>query len=177
MNDMEALITKAQINEAVLKLGSFLSENFAGKNPLIVGVLKGSFIFISDLVRAMNSECEIDFMAVSSYGTSTNSSGNVKIIKDLDTNIQGRHVIVVEDIIDSGVTLSHLLEILRKREPRSLFLATLLDKPARRQARVDVDYTCFTVPDEFLVGYGLDYNEMYRNLPEINILAKHVYSE
>lgn len=177
MNDTKSLITAAELNEAVLKLGVLLSEQYKGKNPLIVGVLKGSFIFISDLVRAMDIDCEIDFMAASSYGARSNSSGNLQIIKDLDTNIRGRHVIVVEDIIDSGVTLSRLLAILQKREPQSLYLATLLDKPARRQANVDVDYACFTVPDEFLVGYGLDYNEKYRNLPDISILAEHVYSE
>ena len=169
------LITSEQLKNTVSELGARISRDYAGKNPLMVSVLKGAFIFMADLVREITVPCTVDFMAVSSYGKGAKSSGQVQIIKDLDTNIEGRHVIVVEDIVDSGVTLSRLLVMLKEREPASLRLVTLLDKPARRQAHVNIDYCGFQVPDAFLVGYGLDYAEKYRNLPDLCILKPEVY--
>lgn len=175
-DEMErTLLTREQIQQRVGELGEILSAEYRDKNPVLVSVLKGAFIFLADLCRAADLPCSIDFMIASSYGAGTETSGKVKIIKDLDTVIQGRHVIVVEDIVDSGVTLSHILAMLRERNPASLRLMTLLDKPARRQAHVDIDWTGFQVPDAFLVGYGLDYAEKYRNLPDICILKPEVY--
>lgn len=175
-DEMErTLLTREQIRQRVGELGQILSAEYGDKNPVLVSVLKGAFIFLADLCRAADLPCSIDFMIASSYGAGTETSGKVKIIKDLDTVIQGRHVIVVEDIVDSGVTLSHILAMLRERNPASLRLMTLLDKPARRQAHVDIDWTGFQVPDAFLVGYGLDYAEKYRNLPDICILKPEVY--
>lgn len=177
-DDVErVLLTRQQISERVAELGRRLSEDYTGKDPVLVSVLKGAYIFMADLSRVITIPCSVDFMAVSSYGRGTESSGTVQIIKDLDTNIQNKHVIVVEDILDSGVTLSHLLGLLKKRRPASLRLVTLLDKPARRQALVEVDYRGFEVPDAFLVGYGLDYAEKYRNLPDICILKPQVYAQ
>lgn len=175
-DEMErTLLTREQIRQRVGELGEILSAEYRDKNPVLVSVLKGAFIFLADLCRAADLPCSIDFMIASSYGAGTETSGKVKIIKDLDTVIQGRHVIVVEDIVDSGVTLSHILAMLRERNPASLRLMTLLDKPARRQAHVDIDWTGFQVSDAFLVGYGLDYAEKYRNLPDICILKPEVY--
>lgn len=175
-DEMErTLLTREQIRQRVGELGQILSAEYRDKNPVLVSVLKGAFIFLADLCRAADMPCSIDFMIASSYGAGTETSGKVKIIKDLDTVIQGRHVIVVEDIVDSGVTLSHILAMLRERNPASLRLMTLLDKPARRKAHVDIDWTGFQVPDAFLVGYGLDYAEKYRNLPDICILKPEVY--
>ena len=176
LNDVEVLLTQQQIRQRVEELGRQLSEDYRGKDPVLVSVLKGAYIFMADLSRAITIPCSVDFMAVSSYGRGTESSGTVRIIKDLDTIIQNKHVIVVEDILDSGVTLSHLLRLLAERAPASLRLVTLLDKPARRQAPVQVDYRGFVVPDAFLVGYGLDYAEKYRNLPDVCILKPQVYT-
>lgn len=175
-DDVErVLLTADQIQRRVEQLGGLISEEYRGKDPVLVSVLKGAFIFLADLSRAVTIPCSVDFMVASSYGHGTKTSGSVKIIKDLDTVIQGRHVIVVEDIVDSGVTLSHLLAMLRLRAPASLKLVSLLDKPARRQAPVQIDWTGFQVPDAFLVGYGLDYAEKYRNLPDICILKPEAY--
>lgn len=171
----QVLLTADQIQQKVRQLGALISREYEGKNPVLISVLKGAFIFLADLSRAVTIPCTVDFMVASSYGQGTKTRGSVKIIKDLDTVIQGRHVIVVEDIVDSGVTLSHLLAMLQLRAPASLKLVTLLDKPARRQAQVQVDWSGFQVPDAFLVGYGLDYAEKYRNLPEICILKPEVY--
>ena len=171
----EVLLTQEQIAQKVQELGAILSREYEGKDPVLVSVLKGAFVFMGDLCRAITIPCSVDFMAVSSYGSGTQTSGKVKIIKDLDTIIQNKHVIVVEDIVDSGVTLSHLLVMLKERKPASLKLVTLLDKPARRQAHVDIDYCGFQVPDAFLVGYGLDFGEKYRNLPDLCILKPEVY--
>ncbi len=180
MSDMRdqverTLLTQAQIQKRVGELGQIFSREYADKNPVLVSVLKGAFMFLADLCRAISVPCSVDFMIASSYGAGTETSGQVKIIKDLDTDIRGRHVIVVEDIVDSGVTLSHIMDMLQKRGPASLRLATLLDKPARRQAHVDIDWIGFQVPDAFLVGYGLDYAEKYRNIPDICILKPEVY--
>lgn len=175
-NDIErVLIPREQIAETVARLGREISWEYAGKNPLLVSVLKGAFVFMADLVRAVDIECSVDFMAVSSYGGGTRTSGEVRIIKDLDTNIENRHVIIVEDILDSGVTLHNLLQLLEARKPASVAVCTLFDKPERRQADVHLDYKGMTVPNEFIVGYGLDYGEKYRNLPDVCVLKPEVY--
>lgn len=173
----EILISREQLQKTVAELGACISRDYAGKNPIMVSVLKGAFIFMADLVREVTVPCTMDFMAVSSYGKGAKTSGQVQIIKDLDTNIEGRHVIVVEDILDSGTTLSYLLELLRARKPASVRLCALLDKPARRKVPVHSDYRGLEVPDEFIVGYGLDYAEQYRNLPEIGVLRREVYEK
>jgi hypoxanthine phosphoribosyltransferase len=171
----EILITEEAIRNKVRELGRQLTEDYRGKNPLCICVLKGAALFMTDLVRQMDIPLEMDFMAVSSYGASTVSSGVVRIIKDLDTSVEGRHVLVVEDIIDSGLTLSYLLDLLRQRNAASIKVVTLLDKPHRRTVNLTPDYCGFTVPDAFVVGYGLDYAEKYRNLPYIGILKEEVY--
>ena len=177
-DDMEqVLLSQQQIREKVEELGAQISQDYVGKEPVLVSVLKGAFIFMADLCRAITIPCSMDFMAVSSYGAGTESSGRVRIIKDLDTIIQNKHVILVEDVLDSGITLHYLIQLLRQRQPASLRLVTLLDKPARRRAQVDVDYCGFQVPDAFLVGYGLDYGEKYRNLPDVCILKRSMYQK
>ena len=177
-DDMEqVLLSQQQIREKVEELGAQISQDYAGKEPVLVSVLKGAFIFMADLCRAITIPCSMDFMAVSSYGAGTESSGRVRIIKDLDPIIQNKHVILVEDVLDSGITLHYLIQLLRQRQPASLRLVTLLDKPARRRAQVDVDYCGFQVPDAFLVGYGLDYGEKYRNLPDVCILKRSMYQK
>ena len=158
------------------EVGRQISEDFAGKDPVFVGVLKGCFIFMADLMRHVSIHCSVDFMAVSSYAGTT-STGAVKILKDLKSDIGGRHLILVEDILDSGVTLNYLKNYLLVRKPASITVATLMDKPARRKADIYADYSCFEVPDAFVVGYGLDYNERYRNLPYIGVLKPEIYSE
>jgi len=176
LNDIErVLISEEELQAKVREMGRKISEDFRGKDPLFVGVLKGCFIFMSDLLRYVDIKCTMDFMAVSSYA-GTSSTGAVKINKDLSQDIEGRHIIIVEDILDSGVTLSYLKKYLEVRKPASISIATLLDKPARRKADVYADYFCFEVPDAFVVGYGLDYNEVYRNLPYIGVLKPEMYS-
>ena len=176
LNDIErVLISEEELQENIKEMGQKISEDFRGKEPLFVGVLKGCFIFMSDLLRCVDIKCTMDFMAVSSY-SGTSSTGAVKINKDLSQDIEGRHIIIVEDILDSGVTLSYLKKYLEVRKPASISIATLLDKPARRKADVYADYFCFEVPDAFVVGYGLDYNEVYRNLPYIGVLKPEMYS-
>ena len=164
------LISEKDIKKAVKKMGKQISKDYDGKNLMLVAVLKGSVIFMADLMRAISIPINIDFMSVSSYGGDTKSSGIVKIVKDLDEALIGKDVLVVEDIVDSGRTLSYLLEMLRDRKPNSLKLCTLLDKPERRVVDVPVDYTAFQIPDEFVVGYGLDYDQRYRNLPFIGVV-------
>jgi hypoxanthine phosphoribosyltransferase len=173
----EVLISEEQINAKVRELGEILSEEYRDKNPLVIGILKGASLFMSDLIKRMNIYLEMDFMDVSSYGAQTRSTGVVKIIKDLDTPVEGRHLLIVEDIIDSGLTLSYLIELLKGRQPKSIKIVTLLDKPHHRKVNLKPDYTCFSVPDEFVVGYGLDYAERYRNLPYIGVLKPKVYAE
>lgn len=176
-NDIkEILISKEQIEGKIKELGEIVSKEYEGKRPLMVCILKGAVLFMSDLARQINIPVEIDFMAVSSYGASTESSGVVRIIKDLDATVEGKDIIIVEDIIDSGLTLSYLIDLLNRRNIRSIKVITLLDKPHRRTVDLKPDYSGFTVPDEFVVGYGLDYNERYRNLPYIGILKPEVYS-
>lgn len=177
-NDIqEILITEQQINDKVAELGVIIAKDYQGKNPLLICVLKGAVIFMGDLLKKVDIPLEIDFMAVSSYGSSTESSGVVKIVKDLDTEVAGRHVLIVEDIIDSGLTLSYLRDMLQRRGCASLEIVTLLDKPARRKTELAVKYRGFEAPDAFLVGYGLDFAEHYRNLPYICVPKKEVYEK
>lgn len=177
-NDIkEILLTEEQIAEKVKELGITLTEEYKDKNPLVICVLRGAVVFMADIIRHMNIRCEMDFMAVSSYGAGTESSGSVKILKDLDTSVQNRHVLIVEDIMDSGLTLSKLVELMKHREAASVKVVTLLNKPERRKVDISPDYSGFTIPDEFVVGYGLDYAEAYRNLPYIGILKPEVYSK
>lgn len=176
-NDIErVLYSEEAIGEKVKEIGEKISKDYVGKDLLVVVILKGSAIFAADLIRNISIHCNIDFMSVSSYGNGTESSGEVKILKDI-TNIEGRNVLIVEDIVDSGITLSHLVQILNKRNPNSIEIATLLNKPSRRVEQVDVKYYGYEVPNEFLVGYGLDYDEKYRNLPYIGILKREVYEK
>ena len=170
----EVLFSEDVISETVKKLGAKISEDYQGKNLLMLSVLKGSVVFMADLMRAVKIPCRVDFMAVSSYGSGAKTSGVVKITKDLDIPLQGYDVLVVEDILDSGVTLSYLLELLQSRSPKSIKLCTLFDKPDRRMAQIQADYVGLVVPDEFVVGYGLDYDEKYRNLPFVGILKPEV---
>ena len=171
----EILLTDEQIQSRVAELGAQLAADYADREPVLVSVLKGSIIFLADLVRAMPIPLSIDLMEVSSYGTSTESSGQVRILKDLSTSIEGREVLVVEDIIDTGLTLNYLLRYLHDKGPASIRICCLLDKPARRLAPIEIDYRGFTIPDRFVIGYGLDYGECYRNLPYIGVLRPSVY--
>lgn len=175
--DMERiLLTEAELKERVAELGRQITEDYAGREPIFVGVLKGCFIFMADLLRSVELHCTMDFMAVSSYGDGTTTTGAVKINKDLSRDIAGKDVIIVEDILDSGVTLSYLKNYLLVRQPASIKIITLLDKPSRRKADITADYSGFEVEDAFVVGYGLDYAERYRNLPYIGILKPEVYA-
>ena len=175
-NDIERiLISEEELQEKVSEMGRKISRDFKDKDPIFVGVLKGCFIFMADLMRYVDISCSMDFMAVSSY-SGTSSTGAVKINKDLGEDIEGRHLIIVEDLLDSGVTLSYLKQYLMVRKPASITIATLMDKPARRKADIYADYSCFEIPDAFVVGYGLDYNERYRNLPYIGVLKPEIYS-
>ena len=178
VQDIEKVFfSREQIAQTVERLGRQITEDYRGKNPLLVGVLKGSFVFMADLIKNIDTYCNIDFMAVSSYGSGTKSSGVVRIVKDLDTNIEGRHVLIVEDILDSGLTLSHLKGLLEHRNAASVRIAafTIKDIEGHTPA-VTPDYAGTHVPNEFIVGYGLDYAERYRNLPYIGILKPEVYS-
>lgn len=172
----EVLYSEEQIQGKIKELGELLSTDYEGKNPLVICVLKGAFVFMADLVKQIRVPLEIDFMAVSSYGQSTKSSGIVKIIKDLDVPVEGRHVLIVEDIIDSGLTLSYLIDVLERRNAKTISVVALFNKPARRTVELEPDYAGFVLPDEFIVGYGLDYAEKYRNLPFVGILKPEIYS-
>lgn len=171
----EILFSEEQLKQRVAEIARQIEEDYAGREIMLISVLRGSFIFMADLCRAIHLPCTLDFMSVSSYGKGTTSSGQVQITKDLSEDISGRHLIVVEDILDSGNTLSYLLNILEHRHPASIRLCTLLDKPERRVKPVTVHYSGFTIPDAFVVGYGLDYAEKYRNLPYIGVLKPEVY--
>jgi hypoxanthine phosphoribosyltransferase len=166
----KVLIEEDALAARVAELGSEISSDYAEKGLLLVGVLKGAVFFMADLMRQLSIPCEVDFMAISSYGASTDSSGVVRILKDLDINIEGRDVLVVEDIIDSGLTLSYLIRNLESRNPASLEICALLTKPERREIDVHVRYTGFEIPNEFVIGYGLDFDERYRNLPYVAVL-------
>ncbi|MCD8088351.1 MAG: hypoxanthine phosphoribosyltransferase [Oscillospiraceae bacterium] len=175
--DLETIFaSEEELQERVRTLGAQITKDCQGKTPLFVGVLKGCFIFMADLVRACDVKCTVDFLVVSSYGDGTTSTGAVKIIKDLSENIEGRDVIIVEDILDSGNTLSYLKRYMEARRPASIRIVTLMDKPDRRTADVTADYVGFEIPDAFVVGYGLDYQQKYRNLPYIGVLKPEIYS-
>ena len=173
----KVLISEEEIHERVQAVGRQITEDYRGKRLFCLGVLKGCFIFMADLLRSVDLPCTMDFMAVSSYGNGTTNTGAVKITKDLSFDIEGQDILIVEDILDSGATLHYLTHYLENRNPASIRIATLLDKPSRRKAPVSPNYCCFTVPDEFVVGYGLDYAERYRNLPYIALLKPEVYSK
>lgn len=172
----KVLFSEDQLKDKMKELGRQLTADYKDKNPLVVGVLKGSFVFTADIVRAIDCPVNMDFIVAKSYGNASTSSGSVKIVKDLENDISGRHVLLVEDIIDSGITMKRLMNLLKTREPASLRLCALLSKPSRRVEDVKIDYCGWEVPDEFLVGYGLDYAEKYRNLPFIGILKREIYS-
>lgn len=175
-NDLKKiLVTREEIAEAVKKLGQQITQDYAGTQPVVIGILKGAVVFYSDLIREIDLPLTTDFMAVSSYGNSTKTTGVVEMRKDLTRDITGEHVLIVEDIVDSGVTLNYLKQYLAGRGAASIRIVTLLDKPARRRVELKADYSCFEIPDEFVVGYGLDYDEKYRNLPDIGVLAPHIY--
>lgn len=174
---LKVLISEQEIAQKVAQLGVQISKDYAGKKLLVLGVLKGSFVFMADLMRQITIPCQIDFMAVSSYSSGVKTSGVVKIIKDIDIDPLDFDILIVEDILDSGLTLSYLKDLLVQRNASSIHIATLLDKPARRVADIKPDYTCFEVPDEFVVGYGLDYAEKYRNLPYVGVLKPEVYEK
>ncbi len=172
MNNLKVLISENDLKNRVKDLGAQITRDYAGKNVCVICVLKGGVMFMVDLAKEITVPVTMDFMAVSSYGSETSSTGVVKIVKDLDESIEDKDVIIVEDIIDSGRTLSYLVQILKDRSPRSLKICTLLDKPERRVVDVHVDYVGFSIPDEFVVGYGLDYKQLYRNLPYIAIVEE-----
>ncbi len=172
----EVLITSDQIEAKVREIGARITEDYRGEKPLLVGVLRGAVVIMSDLMRNIDLQCELDFMDISSYGSGTSSSGVVRILKDLEEDITDRHVLIVEDIIDTGLTLSYLMRSLQARKPASLEVCALLSKPSRRRAKLDVRYLGFEVPDEFVVGYGLDYAGAYRNLPDICVLKPEVFA-
>ena len=173
----EILVQADDLRHRVSQLGAEISRDYAGKDLLLIGVLKGAVFFMADLMRHLTVPCEVDFMAISSYGDATDSSGIVRILKDLDINIEGRDVLVVEDIIDSGLTLSYLIRNLESREPSSLEVCALLTKPSRREIDVPVRYVGFEIPNKFVVGYGLDFAERYRNLPYVGVLDEHLLSD
>ena len=173
----EVLYSSEYLSQVVAGLGRRISEDYRGKNLLLVSVLKGSVVFMADLMRAITIPCSIDFMAVSSYGSGTKTSGVVKIIKDLDINLQGKDLLLVEDILDSGMTLQYIRDMLQQRNPSSIKLCTLFDKPERRTVDIYPDYFGAIVQDAFIVGYGLDYDEKYRNLPYVGILKPEVYEK
>ena len=177
-NDIKKiLISHDEIVTAARELGQKLKKDYQGKNPILVGILKGSVPFMAELIKHIDTHIELDFMLVSSYHGGTSSSGVINIIKDLDQDIKGRDILFVEDIIDTGKTLKSLKELFEGRQPASVKIATLLDKPEGRLVEIEADYTCFTIPNEFVVGYGLDYDENYRNLPYIGVLKEEVYSK
>lgn len=176
-NDIaETLVSEARIRAKVAELGRAISDDYEGKELLLIGLLRGAIVFLSDLMRTITIPVRLDFIGIQSYGAST-ESGAVRLVMDLETDIAGRHVLVVEDIVDTGKTLSYLVENLKARQPASLRVCALLDKPDRRQVPIDVDYVGFEIPDKFVVGYGLDFAEGYRNLPFVGVLKEHLYKE
>lgn len=173
----QILYTEAELRQRVKEIGCQITADYAGKNPMLISVLRGSYIFMADLTRSINLDVTVDFMVVSSYGAGTVSSGQVEIKKDLSDSIEGRDLIIVEDILDSGNTLYYLMDVLKARKPASIRLCTLMDKPDRRTKSITADYVGFTIPDAFIVGYGLDYDEKYRNLPYVGVLKHSVYEK
>jgi hypoxanthine phosphoribosyltransferase len=177
MSDIkEVLITEEQIQTKVKELAEQLASDYRDKHPVLVGVLNGAFVFLADLMRSIDLDCTVDFVAWSSYGKDTSSSGVFRIMKDLETNVESKHVLIVEDIIDTGLTLHYLLDTIRARKPASVKVVALLDKPSRRRIEAKADYLGFQVPDAFVVGYGLDFAQSYRNLPFIGILKPEIYA-
>lgn len=178
VNDIEKiLVDKDTIKNRVKELGAEITREYQGKDLLVVGVLKGGFMFMADLVREIQCKMDLDFMSVSSYGNATESSGIVRIIKDIDTSIAGKHVLLVEDLIDSGLTLSHLKQLLNTRRPKSIKICTMFDKPSRRKVDMKMDFIGLEIPDYFIVGYGLDYGGLYRNLPDVCVLKPEIYTK
>lgn len=177
LKQVEVLFDREEVMARVKELGQEITNDYQGKDLLVIGILKGAFIFMADLVREIDLPLEIDFMDVSSYGVSTVSSGEVRIIKDLDYSIKEKDVLIIEDIVDTGLTLHYIKEILKKRGPRSIKICCLLDKPSRRRAEIIPEYVGFTIPDKFIVGYGLDYAEQYRNYPAVCVLKPSVYEK
>ena len=171
------LVTREEIAKAVKELGKKLTEKYRNESPTFVCILKGASVFFTDLIREIDVPLITDFMVVSSYGSSTKSTGVVKIVKDLDKPVVDKHVVLVEDIVDSGMTLNYLKKVFANRQAKSISIVTLLDKPARRRVDLTVDYSCFNIPDAFVVGYGLDYDEKYRNLPDIGVLHPKIYEK
>ncbi len=167
---ISVLIDETTVDEKIKEIAEQISKDYEGKSITLICILKGSVFFVCELAKRITVPVTLDFMSVSSYGSGTESSGRVKIVKDLDESIEGKDILIVEDIIDSGRTLSHLMTLLKARNPKSIKLCTLLDKPERRVVSVDVDYTCFEIPDKFVVGYGLDYDQKYRNLPYVGVV-------
>ncbi|MEW4354873.1 hypoxanthine phosphoribosyltransferase [Streptococcus pneumoniae] len=175
-NIKKVLVSHDEIVAAAQKLGAQLTDEYEGKNPILVGILKGSIPFMAELIKHIDTHIELDFMLVSSYHGGTASSGVINIIKDLDKDVKGRHILFIEDIIDTGQTLKTLRDMFVERKAASVKIATLLDKPEGRKVEIEADYTCFTIPNEFVVGYGLDFDENYRNLPYVGVLKEEVYS-
>lgn len=173
---LEVLLSEEQINQKTRELGALLTEEYKDQYPLAIGILKGAMPFMSDLMKRVDTYIEMDYMDVSSYGNATVSSGEVKIVKDLNTSVEGRDILIIEDIIDSGMTLSYLVDLFKYRKAKSIKIVTLLDKPTGRKVDLKADFVGFEVPDAFVVGYGLDYAEKYRNLPYVGVLKKEVYS-
>ena len=173
---LEVLLSEEQIDQKTRELGALLTEEYKDQYPLAIGILKGAMPFMSDLMKRVDTYIEMDYMDVSSYGNATVSSGEVKIVKDLNTSVEGRDILIIEDIIDSGMTLSYLVDLFKYRKAKSIKIVTLLDKPTGRKVDLKADFVGFEVPDAFVVGYGLDYAEKYRNLPYVGVLKKEVYS-
>jgi len=177
-NDLEkVLVTRDEIESKTVELAAKISKDYKGKNLLLVGVLKGGFVFLADLMRKIDIQCEVDFIMVSSYGASTKTTGVVKIIKDIDSDISGREILVVEDLVDTGLTLKHLVELLKTRNPASIKICAILDKPSRRLVDIEVEYVGIRIPDEYVVGYGLDYANKYRHLPDVCTLKPEIYKK
>jgi len=171
------LFTEEQLGQRIAEMGAELSRDFADKNPIFIGILKGAVMFMADIVKRIQIPMEMDFMATSSYGDSSKSSGVVRILKDLDRSIEGRHVILIEDIVDTGLTLAYIRQVIRQRQAASVSIVSLFDKPEGRKVDIRADYCGFTVPNLFIVGYGLDYAEQYRNLPYVGVLKPEIYLE
>ena len=174
---LKVLLSEEQLKAKCAEMGARITRDYQGKNLLLVTVLKGAVVYLADLMRCIDLPCAIDFMVVSSYGSGVKTSGVVKIVKDLDQDLSGRDILIVEDILDSGMTISYLKGLLQSRRPASIRIATLLDKPSRRKVDLQADYVGYEVPDEFVVGYGLDYDEQYRNLPYVGVLKPEVYTK
>ena len=175
-NDAErVLITKEKIAQRVKEIGKQIATDYKGKNPIMICILKGSVVFFADLIREIDIPIDLEFMAISSYGSSVNSSGEVRVVKDTDKSLENRHVVLVEDIIDTGLTLSYLKNMLKSRAPSSLKICALLDKPERRESKIEADYVGFKIPNSFVIGYGLDYNQKYRNMPDVCVLKPSIY--